>query len=170
LDKAVMLCGIALALMAGVRAFCAELEMLMCLMKKSLVLVAVFFGMFVGSARAKEIMSVKVPFPFLVGHTEFPAGEYDVRSSDDAGTVLVIEGTGKGSTRVVFTIPADGADPAGDEGALVFNRTENEYRLAQIWESATMGRALQRSIVPRRAQGQAAAPEPTTVVVAANWK
>jgi hypothetical protein len=147
---------------------CAELEMVMSLMKKSSVLVVVFFGMFVGSARAKEIMSVKVPFPFLVGHTEFPAGEYDVRSSDDAGAVFVIEGTSKGSTGIVFTIRADGSDPAGDEAALVFNRSENEYQLAQIWESGTMGRALERAIVPRRAHGQAAAPEPTTVVVAAN--
>ena len=140
----------------------------MSLMKKSPVLLAVFFGMFAGSAHAKEIMSVKVPFPFIVGHTEFPAGEYDVRSADDAGSVLVIEGTSPGSTGVVFTIPADGADPAGDQGALVFNRSDNEYRLAQIWESGTMGRALEGSMVPRHAKGQAAAPEPTTVVVAAN--
>jgi hypothetical protein len=168
LDKAVLLRGIALALIAGLGAFCADLEMIMSLMKKLSVLVAVFFGMFVGSARAKEIMSVQVPFPFLVGHTEFPAGEYDVRSSDDAGAVLVIEGTSKGSTGVVFTIRADGSDPAGDEAALVFNRSENEYQLAQIWESGTMGRALERAIVPRRAHGRAAAPEPTTVVVAAN--
>jgi hypothetical protein len=165
-----MLRGTALAPITGLSAFCAELEMIMGLIKKSSVLVAVFFGMFVGSARAKEIMSVKVPFPFIVGHTEFPAGEYDVRSSDEAGTVLVIEGTSKGSTGVVFTIPADGADPAGDDAALVFNRSENEYRLAQIWESGTMGRALEGAMVPRRAKGQAAASEITTVVVAANWK
>jgi hypothetical protein len=165
-----MLRGIALALVAGLRASCAELEMIMSLMRKSTVLVAVFFGVFVGSARAKEIMWVKVPFPFLVGHTEFPAGEYDVRSSDDAGAVLVIEGTSKGSTGVVFTISADGSDPAGDQGALVFNRSENECRLSEIWESGTMGRELERAIVPRRAKGQAAAPEPTTVVVAENWK
>jgi hypothetical protein len=168
LDNAVTWRGIPLALIAGIRACCAELEMIMGLMKKSSVLIAVFFGMFAGSARAKEIMLVKVPFPFFVGHTEFPAGEYDVRSSDEAGTVLVIEGTSPGSTGVVFTIPADGADPAGDEAALVFNRSDNEYRLAQIWESGTVGRDLERSIVPRRAKGHAAAPEPTTVVVAAN--
>ena len=163
-----MLRGIALALISGIRACCAELEMIMSLMKKSSVLIAVFFGMFAGSARAKEIMWVKVPFPFLVGHTEFPAGEYDVRSSDEAGAVLVIEGTSQGSTGVVFTIPADGADPAGDQAALVFNRSDNEYRLAQMWESGTTGRELERSIVPRRAKGHAAALEPTTVVVAAN--
>ena len=58
--------------------------------RKSSVLTAVLLGMFVGSARAEGIVTVKVPFPFIVGHAEFPAGQYDIRKSEDIGSVVSI--------------------------------------------------------------------------------
>jgi hypothetical protein len=46
-------------------------------------------------AHAEGIMTVKVPFPFIVGHQEFPAGQYDVRTPEDAQEVVSIEGVNR---------------------------------------------------------------------------
>jgi hypothetical protein len=113
--------------------------------RKSFGLIAMFLGLFVSSARAEGLVTVKVPFSFIVGHTEFPAGQYDIRSVEDIGAVMSIEGEGTNqrSHAFVFTMPAVGGDPAGNEPALVFVRHENTYKLTEIWESGTEGRALE---------------------------
>jgi hypothetical protein len=110
--------------------------------KKSAVLAAAFVGLFVGSASAQETVVAKVPFPFVVRGEEFPAGRYEIRPNGDG--VLSIRGTDNKSAIVVITTPADGRDPLGDQPSLVFTRVENDvYRLSQIWEAGTEGRALQ---------------------------
>lgn len=110
--------------------------------KKASVFAAAFLGMFVGSARAQGIITVKVPFPFVVNKTAFPAGEYSVRADDSDGAIILIEGVGNNSEALALAMPADGRDPAGSRPALVFTRYENEYRLSQIWESSTEGKML----------------------------
>jgi hypothetical protein len=111
-------------------------------MKKSSVFVAVILGCFVGSAHAQGNMTVTVPFPFIVGHQEFPAGQYDVRTPDGAQEVIEIEGVNNKAAAFALTLPAGGGDPIGNQPALVFSRHENEYRLSQIWESSTIGHEL----------------------------
>jgi hypothetical protein len=44
----------------------------------SAVLAVAFLGMFVGSAHAQETIVAKVPFTFVVGGHELPAGRYDI--------------------------------------------------------------------------------------------
>ena len=110
--------------------------------KKSSVFAAVFLGMFVSSAHAQGTITVKVPFPFVVNHEEFPAGQYDIRTVGNAGAVISIEGMNNRLFAFAFTMPAYGGDPEGDQPALVFKRYENEYRLSQIWESNTEGREI----------------------------
>jgi hypothetical protein len=141
--------------------------------KKSLLFTAAFLGLFVGSARAEGIVTVKIPFAFFVDHRELPAGRYDVRAIEDIGSVLSIEGIKNGAATFVLTIPAEGGDPAGDQPALVFFRNENTYRLSEIWESNQMGRALPG--VPSgekaaRVDPQAGPSDTREYVVAANWK
>ena len=114
--------------------------------KKSSVFAAVFLGMFVSSARAQGIITVKVPFRFVVNHEEFPAGQYDIRTVGSAGAVISIEGMNNRSFAFALTMPAYGDDPEGDQPALVFKRYENEYRLSQIWESSTEGREIPRAV------------------------
>jgi hypothetical protein len=108
----------------------------------SSVLVAVFLGTFVAPARAEEIVTVRIPFPFVVDHKEFPAGRYDIRTADDSGEAIWIEGMNNRSATVALTIPAEGRDPAGAQPALVFIRSEDEYQLSQIWASGNTGREL----------------------------
>ena len=87
-----------------------------------------------GSARAATI-EVKVPFPFLVHGKTLPAGEY--RVENDGAVVLFRGEKGNRASMFVMTTPASGTDPAGDKPALSFTRHETQYRLADIWESAS---------------------------------
>ena len=114
----------------------------MTLIKKSSVFAAVFLGMFVSSARAQETITVKVPFPFVVDHETFAAGQYAIRNVGDVGAVIAIEGMNNSTGAFALTMAAGGEDPAGDQPSLVFTRHENQYRLSQIWESRTDGREL----------------------------
>ena len=114
----------------------------MSVISKSAVLAAIFLGTSVAPARAEEIITVNIPFAFVVDRHEFPAGRYDVRTSDDSAGVIWIEGMTRRSAAAVLTVRLDGRDPAGAQPALVFTRTENVYRLSQIWESPSQGREL----------------------------
>lgn len=89
-----------------------------------------------GAARAESV-DVKVPFPFEVrGHT-LPAGEYRV---DTDGRVVMLRGEhGNNATAIFIAMPAQGQDPAGTLPVLVFKRDETQYRLADVWESASRG-------------------------------
>ena len=120
--------------------------------RKSSVFAAVFLGLFVTSARAQEIITVRIPFSFVVGHEEFPAGQYDIRSAMAGMPAIAIHGMDNASAAFAMTSRADGNDPAGDQPALVFTRYENEYRLSQIWESATDG--LDLAAAPGDAQAE----------------
>ena len=95
-----------------------------------------------GTARAQDL-EIMVPFAFHVGGVTLPAGHYDVERDANSGIVL-LRGDRKTPGGVfVFTLPADGRDPAGNKPALTFSRYEAGYRLSGIWESATDGRKVQ---------------------------
>jgi hypothetical protein len=147
-----------------------EEEEIMNVITKSSVLAAVVLGTFVASARAEELLTVKIPFPFVVDHKEYPAGRYDIRSDDVSGGVIWIEGMNNKSVAVALTMHADGSDPAGTEPALVFTRFENAYQLSQIWESSRNGRELSGLSSPRhagRSKTQSAASETVTITAEA---
>jgi hypothetical protein len=89
-----------------------------------------------GAARA-DTLDVKVPFPFIVHGQTLPAGDYRVETD---GPVVLLRGERGNKTTIIFTtMPADGQDPAGDAPVLIFRRGETQYRLADIWESASKG-------------------------------
>jgi len=109
------------------------------ILKTSTIAAAVFIGLLAGTSNAQDIVDAKVPFSFVVGSEEFPAGRYEFRISQG---VLAIRGQDNGRGMFAITIPAGGRDPNGDEPVLVFNRHENTYRLAEIWNSETRGASL----------------------------
>jgi hypothetical protein len=110
------------------------------LITRSSVLVAVFIGIGVGSARAQERVVAKIPFPFAVIGQQFPAGRYTFSTDDH--NVLLIRSDDDRSERFAIVRAAAGRDPAGSEPSLVFIHSESEYLLSQIWESDTDGLAL----------------------------
>ena len=142
----------------------------MSVITKSSVLAAIFLGTFVATARAEEIITVDIPFAFVVDRHEFPAGQYDVRTSDDSADVIWIEGMTRRSAAVVLTVRAGGRDPAGAQPALVFTRSENTYQLSQIWESPSNGRELTAPSGARHVRRSASlsgGPETLTIAAAA---
>ena len=132
-------------------------------MKTCVVLAAALLGVCAGSAYAQEIVVAKVPFPFVIRGQQFAAGRYSL--SNEEG-VLMVRGIDRSGAVVTLTVATGGHDPIGDQPALVFVRSENEYRLSQVWPSSTEGLAIQDpAVVQHRAS--LASDEPT-VVVAAN--
>jgi hypothetical protein len=134
----------------------------MSLITKSSVLVAVFLGMGVGSARAQERVVAKIPFPFVVTGKEFPAGRYAFSTDDH--NVLLIRSADDRLERFALVHAAAGRDPAGSEPALVFIHYENEYLLSQIWESGADGLALPKEPDASKHSGADAQPLPSVVV------
>ena len=89
------------------------------------------------SAARADTLDVKVPFPFIVHGQTLPAGDYRVETE---GPVVLLRGEHGNKTTIIFTtMPADGQDPAGDAPVLIFRRGETQYRLADLWESASKG-------------------------------
>jgi len=105
-------------------------------MRKSVLVLA-------GGSAGAAILHVKVPFPFVVEDRTLPAGEYTVQSVGADPSKLLIRGE-KGTTAkaVVLTMPVAGHDPAGEKPALTFTRYETQYRLTDVWESRSRGRAI----------------------------
>jgi hypothetical protein len=95
-----------------------------------------------GTARAQDL-EITVPFAFHVGGVTLPAGHYEVERDANTGIVLLRGDRKTPGGAFVFTLPADGRDPAGNKPALTFSRYEEGYRLSGIWESATDGRKVQ---------------------------
>jgi len=87
------------------------------------------------SAQVLEEVTFTTTFPFTVGHKTLPAGTYTVRPAYEGdGSLLeirsrdasaIFSGQNAGTPRV---------DPRKD--AVVFDRTGDQYVLAEIWDSA----------------------------------
>jgi hypothetical protein len=82
-------------------------------------------------ARADEQVVARVPFPFIVGTTELPAGSYVVRAdADDGQGIVSIESTDGKRCVYLLTIAATVSRPSGPE--LAFEKFENRYFLSRV--------------------------------------
>ena len=97
-----------------------------------------------GTARAADVLQVKVPFPFLVRGQSFPAGNYRIEREGSGLSVLLIRGDNGKASAFTSTVPSAGHDPAGDKPALTFTRHENQYQLSEVWASGSEGQTLIR--------------------------
>jgi len=74
---------------------------------------------------AQTRVVAKIPFDFIVHGHEFPAGTYEVRFSDSADGIALIDNLKSNAAMFTITVPAGGSDPAGEQPALVFDHREN---------------------------------------------
>jgi hypothetical protein len=94
-------------------------------------------------AAQAETLEVKVPFAFVVGSTQMPAGTYRFERGSMSSSVMLIRGeNGNTAQAFVLTTPLKGGSPVRDEPALVFVPDETANRLAQVWGSPTAGQEL----------------------------
>ncbi len=82
-------------------------------------------------ARADDTLTAKVPFPFIVGKVQLPAGDYIIREMlEDIDVVSIASADGK-QVANTLTVPASSLDaPAQPE--LVFEKFDNTYFLARV--------------------------------------
>jgi hypothetical protein len=114
-------------------------------MKSALTHALIVAGVLLASAAAAnaETLEVKVPFPFVVGSTQMPAGMYRIeRDATMPSSVLLIRGEhGSSAQLFVQTTELIGASPAGGP-ALVFVPDETANRLTQVWSTSAIGQEL----------------------------
>jgi hypothetical protein len=96
-----------------------------------------------GAAMAGPVVTVRVPFPFMVRDQVLPAGDYRVERAGVDPAVLIIKGEhGVHAMVITSSVEAHGKDPAGDQSALVFTREGNSYRLKDVWEDRDDGQEI----------------------------
>jgi hypothetical protein len=94
-------------------------------------------------AAQAETLEVKVPFAFIVGSTQMPAGTYRLERDSSSASVMLIRGEhGNTAQAFVLTTPLKGGSPAGDAAALVFVPDETANRLTQVWGSPSSGQEV----------------------------
>ena len=109
--------------------------------KRAIVAVVVLLASAV--AAQAETLEVKVPFAFIVGSTQMPAGTYRLERGSMSSSVMLIRGEhGTTAQAFVLTTPMKGGSPAGDLPALVFVPDETANRLTQVWGSASSGQEV----------------------------
>lgn len=96
-------------------------------------------------ARAQESMVVNIPFDFVAGTTELPAGEYSVKVTGPVHTLILMDRKDAQTAAFINTNAAI-ANEAPTESKLVFHRYGQRYFLSQIWTAGdTSGRQLSKS-------------------------
>jgi len=110
--------------------------------KRGIVAVVVLLASAV--AAQADTFEVKVPFAFIVGSTQMPAGTYRLeRDPSRSSSVMLIRGEhGNTAQAFVLTTPLKGGSPAGDAAALVFVPDETANRLTQVWGSPSSGQEV----------------------------
>ncbi|PYT32857.1 MAG: hypothetical protein DMG58_09225 [Acidobacteria bacterium] len=88
-----------------------------------------------------HLFVLQVPFDFMAGNHQFPAGGYTITSDASAGTVLV-RSQGEGPAAFIITYPAG---ENKEQVRLVFNRYGDHYFLSQVWPAGVAGRGLSKS-------------------------
>lgn len=118
-----------------------------------------FLGVFAGPAHAQDVMTVNVPFSFVVHGRTLPAGRYEI---DTNGPVVSLQGLNTEAAVFALATPAGGNDPKGDAPVMVFVPHEKTYRLAQVWMDDSIGMSVGH--MPKRSSSVAANLAPTFIV------
>ena len=96
-------------------------------------------------AQAQEAMRVNIPFDFVAGNTNLPAGEYLVETLGATHTLLLIDRTDPSASAFINTNAAGSAEPQS-ESKMIFNRYGDRYFLSQVWTAGySTGRQLLKS-------------------------
>ena len=96
-------------------------------------------------AQAQEPVAVNIPFDFVAGNTQLPAGEYMVKVTGPTNTLILIARNDSTASAFMNTNAAVKSEPQS-ESKLVFNRYGDRYFLSQVWEQGySQGRQLLKS-------------------------
>ncbi len=94
---------------------------------------------------ASPLIKANVPFAFLVGARQMPAGEYTVTSSNNSANVLYIHGPGQGA--VVLSSPLSAGAIDTKETSLVFKTKGTQRYLVGVRMSGEAGRSVAEPVL-----------------------
>lgn len=101
--------------------------------KKVILLVTGLALLMSAAARAQSIhIRTVVPFNFIAGHTNFPAGEYELLLTGMGNNVLVIRSLNSKDAALVLSNMCESRD-VSTHTELVFHRYGLRYFLAEAW-------------------------------------
>ena len=96
-------------------------------------------------AQAQQEVAVNIPFDFVAGNTQLPAGEYTVKVSVPTHALILISRKDATMSAFINTNAAVSSAPQ-TESKLIFNRYGDRYFLSQVWQQGyTQGRQLLKS-------------------------
>ena len=96
------------------------------------------------SAQTSGRVVANVPFSFIVGDKELPAGTYGVQPTTLGSGILRIAGTGNSKSTVRLSTSLHRNNRGS--GKLVFHRYQDQYFLSEIWQPGEAdGRMLMKS-------------------------
>jgi hypothetical protein len=93
-------------------------------------------------AQAQELI-VNIPFDFVAGNMQMPAGEYSVKTSGPTNSLVLIARHESVASAFLNTNAAVASEPQTDS-KLIFNRYGKRYFLSQVW---TTGNACGRQLL-----------------------
>lgn len=106
-----------------------------------------------------------VPFNFIVGSQQLPAGRYQLRSEGES-TILI---QNRDRAIAVLSLSLCSAGESATGSSLVFNKYGDRYFLSEIHSPiAVLNLEIPRSKLEKRAQTEQASLEPTRIMVAGN--
>lgn len=110
------------------------------------ILVVLFAGLVAGTALAAapdKLMTVNVPFAFMVGKDSLPAGQYEVLGQ--FGTHMIWIKSPNGERVSVSGTILSGEKKATSGAALVFTRYGDDYFLSQVLAAGQDAKVLPKS-------------------------
>jgi hypothetical protein len=110
------------------------------------------------------VVKATVPFNFIVGQAQLPAGGYVIQHLSTSGVAISIESSDRKLVRLVMPNACESLQ-AQDKTKLVFHRYGDEYFLTQIW-TAGNNRGSELPKTQREAEIAMDRPAQDVVVVA----
>lgn len=103
-------------------------------MNKKLVVLTMSLALLMSAAASAQTVHLKanVPFNFIAGHTRFPAGQYELLSTGNGDSVLVIRSLDSKPQALVLSNSCESRCPSAGT-KLVFHRYGQRYFLSQVW-------------------------------------
>jgi hypothetical protein len=121
--------------------------------KKNLLSLAMSLALLMSAAAQAQTthMKVTVPFEFIAGNVQLPAGEYEVTALGPwGGNTLSVHNVNSNAGSVVVSNSCRSQKPAAD-AKLVFYRYGHQYFLAQVWNRNSFS-GSQIRIKPRQTE------------------
>jgi len=94
--------------------------------------IALMVGTHPAGARAQERVSAHVPFPFIIGESRLPAGDYIVKERDNDPSVIAVASADGHQSIVTLAMTSSSSEKGGAQPRLVFEKFDGQYFLARV--------------------------------------